>query len=43
MATAQSPELAAYLDPLGEDLTQEMDEISRLFSQRTPNPSGESR
>jgi hypothetical protein len=38
-----SPELAAYLDPLGEGLTREMHEISRLFSQSTPNSNGESR
>ena len=28
-----SPQLATYLDPLGESLTQQMQEISRLFSQ----------
>ncbi len=28
-----SPQLAAYLDPLGESLTQQMHEVSRLFSQ----------
>ena len=33
---AVSPQLAEYLDPLGESLTQQMDEISRLFSQATP-------
>jgi hypothetical protein len=39
---AVSPELAAYIDPLGEDLTQEMHHISRLFSQNRSNSSGES-
>jgi hypothetical protein len=38
---AVSPELAAYIDPLGEDLAREMQEISRLFSQSTLNSSGE--
>ena len=33
---AVSPQLAAYLDPLGESLTQQMSEISRLFSQAMP-------
>lgn len=31
-----SPQLAAYIDPIGESLTQQMHEISRLFSQRRP-------
>ena len=29
-----SPQLAAYIDPVGESLTQQMREISRLFSRR---------
>jgi hypothetical protein len=33
---AVSPELAAYIDPLGEDLTREMHEISRLFHKARP-------
>jgi hypothetical protein len=28
-----SPQLAAYIDPVGETLTQQMHEISRMFSQ----------
>jgi len=34
---AVPPELAAYLDPLGESLTQQMSEISGLFSESNPN------
>ncbi len=40
---AVSAELASYIDPLGEELTREMHEISRLFSQKTSNPNDESR
>jgi hypothetical protein len=29
---AVSPQFSAYLDPVAEDMTQEMHEISRLFS-----------
>jgi hypothetical protein len=40
---AVSAEWAAYIDPLGEALTREMHEISRLFSRETSNKSNESR
>lgn len=32
---AVSPQLAAYLDPIGENLAQQMHEISSLFSRST--------
>ncbi len=39
---AVSPQLAVYLDPLGESLTKQIHEISRLFSQAGPTAPGKS-